>query len=198
MNKYRIRFRQYDYHLDDIDKLENIDWSIEKYGCGPTSIANILVNLGFDIDPIYVAKKILFDKEGNFDSTYFRSRGINEKGLSYCLDRLMKEDNFNIVYKILKINFDNPNEQKNEIIQLIKQGYMAIIHVGPSEKSPLTFSKNGHYLVISDVDENNQFYVINSNKIGDEQVGRPFKYDEIIKNIYGRKDSFNFLLVGKA
>ncbi len=38
----------------------------------------------------------------------------------------------------------------------------------------------------------------NSNKIGDEQIGKAFTYDEIIKNIYGRKESFNFLFIGKA
>lgn len=75
---------------------------------------------------------------------------------------------------------------------------MAIIHIGPSEGSPLTFSKNGHYLVISDIDENNNFYVINSNKIGDEQIGVPFDYDTIIKNMIGRKDSFNFLLIKRS
>lgn len=198
MNKDRIRFKQYDYHLSEINNLEKRDWCIEKYGCGPTSIANVLANLGFDIDPIYVAKKILLDKDGNFDDTYLRSRGINEKGLLYCLDRLIKEDNYNITYKIVKVNFDNPDEQKNKIIQLFRQEHMAIIHVGPSEKSPLTFSKNGHYLVISDMDEDNNFYVINSNKIGDGQVRKSFKYDEIIKNIYGRKDSFNFLFIGKV
>lgn len=198
MNKYRIRFRQSDYHLSEIENLEKRNWSIEKYGCGPTSIANILVNLGFDIDPIYVAKKILLDKDGNFDDTYLRNKGINEKGLLYCLDRLIKEDNYNITCEIVKINFDNPIEQKDKIMQLFKQGNMAIIHVGPSEKSPLTFSKNGHYLVISDIDDNDNFYVINSNKIGDEQVGKPFRYDEIIKNMYGRNNSFNFLFVKKS
>ena len=29
------------------------------------------------------------------------------------------------------------------------------------------FQKKGHYLVVSDVDENDNFYVINPNKIGD-------------------------------
>ncbi|MCX4255153.1 MAG: C39 family peptidase [Bacilli bacterium] len=197
MNKDRIRFKQRDYHLEEIDKLDNINWCIEKYGCGPTSIANILVNLGFDIDPIYTTKKILFDKNETFDDTYLRNKGINEKGLLYCLDRLIKEDNYNITYEIVKINFNNPDEQKTKIINLLKQGYMAIIHVGPYEKSSLTFSKNGHYLVISDIDENNKFYVINSNEIGDRQIGKAFEYDEIIKNIYGRKDSFNFLFIGK-
>lgn len=195
MNKDRIRFRQKDYHLSEIDNFENINWCIEKYGCGPTSIANTLVNLGFDIDPIYATKKILFDKNETFDDTYLRNKGINEKGLLYCLHRLIKEDNYNITYEIVKINFNNPDKQKTKIIDLLKQGYMAIIHVGPYERSPLTFSKNGHYLVISDIDENNNFYVINSNEIGDRQIGKAFEYDEIIKNIYGRKDSFNFLFI---
>lgn len=79
----------------------------------------------------------------------------------------------------------------------MKNGNMAIIHIGPSEESPLSFSKNGHYLVISDIDENDNFYVINSNKIGDNQMGVPFDYDTIIKNMIGRKDSFNFLFIKK-
>lgn len=124
-----------------------------------------------------------------------RNKGINYKGLIYCLDRLIEEDKLNISYEVVKIDFCNPNNQKQKIIDLIKQGNMAIIHVGPSEISPLTFSKNGHYLVISDIDKNNNFYVINSNKIGDSQLGMPFDYDTIIKNMIGRKDSFNFLFI---
>ena len=142
-------------------------------------------------------KKLLFGKDGNFDTTYLRNKGINYKGLIYCLDRLIEEDKLNISYEVVKIDFCNPNNQKQKIIDLIKQGNMAIIHVGPSEISPLTFSKNGHYLVISDIDKNNNFYVINSNKIGDSQLGMPFDYDTIIKNMIGRKDSFNFLFIKK-
>lgn len=194
MNKNRIRYKQRDFHLSDIDKLE-LDWSLEKYGCGPTSIANILVNYGYNINPIDVAKKILFDKNNNFDKTYLRNRGINDKGLVYCLDRLINEENLKINYEIVKIDFSNPEIQKNKIIELIRNGNMAIIHVGPSEHSPLTFSNNGHYLVISDVDKDNNLYVINSNKIGDSQLGIPFDYDIIIKNMIGRKDSFNFLFI---
>ncbi len=195
MNKDRIRYQQRDFHLKEIDDFIDIEWSLEKYGCGPTSIANILVNFGFDINPIYIAKKILFDKNGNFDRTYLRNRGINDKGLIYCLDRLINEDKIKIDYKIVHIDFDNPNNQKEEVIEMLKNGYMAIIHVGPSEISPLSFSEHGHYLVISDIDENNNFYVINSNKIGDEQLGIPFDYDTIVKNMYGRKDSFNFCFI---
>ena len=42
---------------------------------------------------------------------------------------------------------------------------MAIIHVGPSERNQLTFSKNGDYLVNSVINNNDNFYVINSNKL---------------------------------
>jgi hypothetical protein len=195
MNTNRIRYKQRDFHLDEIDKFTDLDWSLERFGCGPTSIANILANYGYDVTPVNMAKKILFDEQGKFDEKFLRNRGINDKGLIYCLDRLIQEDKMNIDYEIVKIDFSNPNNQKEKIIDLVKKGNMAIIHVGPSEISPLTFSKNGHYLVISDIDENNNFYVINSNKIGDTQLGVPFEYDTIIKNMTGRKDSFNFLFI---
>lgn len=195
MNTNRIRYKQRDFHLDEIDKFTDLDWSLERFGCGPTSIANILANYGYDVTPVNMAKKILFDEQGKFDEKFLRNRGINDKGLIYCLDRLIQEDKMNIDYEIVKIDFSNPNNQKEKIIDLVKKGNMAIIHVGPSEISPLTFSKNGHYLVISDIDENDNFYVINSNKIGDTQLGVPFEYDTIIKNMTGRKDSFNFLFI---
>ncbi len=195
MNINRKRYKQRDFHLYEIDEFAYLEWNIERFGCGPTSIANILVNYGYNVTPIDIAKKILFNNQGQFDTTYLRNRGINYKGLIYCLDRLIKEDKMNIDYEIVKIDFLNPNNQKNKIIDLIRKGNMAIIHVGPSEESPLTFSKNGHYLVISDVDENDNFYVINSNEIGDKQVGVLFDYDTIIKNMTGRKESFNFLFI---
>lgn len=197
MNTDKIRYRQRDFHLQEIDQMTDLNWSLEKYGCGPTSIANILKNYGFEINPVDIAKKILFDKNGNFDTTYLRNKGINDKRLVYCLERFIEEDKLNISYEIVKIDFSNPDNQKQKIIDLVRQGNMAIIYVGPSEISPLTFSKNGHYLVISDIDENNNFYVINSNKIGDYQLGIPFDYDTIIRNMTGRKDSFNFLFIKK-
>lgn len=72
MNLKRVRYKQRDFSLDDIDELKQINWNLEKYGCGPTSIANVLVNLGFKINPIDTAKKILYDRNGNFDNTYLR------------------------------------------------------------------------------------------------------------------------------
>lgn len=195
--KDRIRYKQSDFNLNDIEELKELNWSIEKYGCGPTSIANILVNLGYDVDPIYITKRIIFDEEMKFNPTYLREKGINYKGLIYALDRLINEENFDIEYEIVKINFDKPEEQREKIIELVKKGNMAVIHVGPSEFSPYTFSNHGHYLVISDIDENNNFYVINSNEIGDNQIDTTYSYETIIQNMFGRKDSFNFLFVKK-
>ena len=133
MNTNRIRYKQRDFHLDEIDKFTDLDWSLERFGCGPTSIANILANYGYDVTPVNMAKKILFDEQGKFDEKFLRNRGINDKGLIYCLDRLIQEDKMNIDYEIVKIDFSNPNNQKEKIIDLVKKGNMAIIHVGPSE-----------------------------------------------------------------
>ena len=60
MNKNRIRYCQRDFHLAEIEE-QQLDWSLEKYGCGPTSIANILINYGYSFNPVDIAKKILFD-----------------------------------------------------------------------------------------------------------------------------------------
>ncbi len=200
MNQSRIRYRQLDYTINEFrDKLG--DWDIPHMGCGPTSIAIILSNYGIKYDPIEIVKKIIVDKNGNFDNTYLKSKGIKHEGLIYCLDRLIKEDKIKIEYEIIKINFSNPEEQKQRIINNIKNGNMAIIHVGPAdnyENYEGTFSHNGHYLVVSDIDENNNFYVINSNKIGDNQIGVPFSYKSLIREIYGRKESFNFLVIKKV
>lgn len=90
MNNNRIRYKQRDFNLNYIEELNDLNWTLEKYGCGPTSIANVLVNLGFDINPVDTAKKILFDKNGRFDTTYLRNKGINSDGIIYCLERLKK------------------------------------------------------------------------------------------------------------
>ena len=122
MNTNRIRYKQRDFHLNEIDEITDLDWSLERFGCGPTSIANILVNYGYNVTPVDISKKILFNKQGEFDDTFLRNRGINDKGLIYCLDRLIKEDNLNIEYEIVKIDFSDPNKQKERIIDLVKKG----------------------------------------------------------------------------
>lgn len=199
MNKKRIRYRQLDYTIDEFQD-ELGEWDLPKRGCGPTSIAIILSNYGIRKSPVEILKKIIVDEHGRFDDTYLKPKGISPDGLIYCLDRLIKEDKINIEKKIIKVDFDNPEKQKQEIIDNIKNGNMAIIHVGPKEgyeEYEGTFSSYGHYLVVSDVDEKDNFYVINPNEIGDKQIGVPFSYECLIREIYGRRDSFNFLFIKK-
>lgn len=40
MKKNIIRFRQRDFHLKEPDNIDDLNWSMEKYGCGFTSLAN--------------------------------------------------------------------------------------------------------------------------------------------------------------
>lgn len=199
MNQNRIRFRQLDYNINVYkDKLG--EWDIPNRGCGAVSIATVLVNYGFNINPIDVVKKIIIDKNGTFDKTYLATKGIKPDGIFYVLDRFINEDKINIEYETIKINFANSLEQKQVIIDNIRNGSMAIIHVGPKDgylKYKGLFSKFGHYLVVSDVDIDNNFYVLNSNKQGNEQIGLPFSYDDLINEIYGRCESFNFLFIKK-
>lgn len=194
MNTNRIRYRQLDYSIDQYRK-ELGDWDLPNRGCGPTSLAMILANYGIKRDPVEILKKIIVDPNGQFDPTYLAPRGIKPAGLLYCLDRLIKEENMNLTYEIVKVNFEHPEEQYEKIVNNLKNGHMAIVHVGPSIKSKETFSKNGHYLVVSDIDDANQFYVLNPNRIGDHQIGVPFSYDTIICELYGRRESFQFLFI---
>ncbi len=67
-------------------------------------------------------------------------------------------------------------------------------------KRPYTFSKYGHYLVISDVDKNKNFYVLNPNKIGDTQIIVPYDYETIISLKKGKNKClglFFFYIEGK-
>lgn len=199
MNQNRIRLRQLDYNINVYrDKLG--EWDIPNRGCGAVSLATILVNYSFNIDPIDVVKKIIIDKNGTFDNTYLAVKGIKPEGIFYALDRLINEDKMNIKYETVRIDFANPLEQKQVIINNIRNGNMAIIYVGPKDgylKYKGLFSKFGHYLVVSDVDLDDNFYVLNSNKLGDGQIGMPFSYNDLINEIYGRCESFNFLFIKK-
>ena len=193
MNQERIRFRQLDFELKEFqDKMG--DWSIAKKGCGPTSLAIVLANYGYQVTPVDMARIILTDEKGNFTDRYISIGGICNDGILYALDKMK------VPYEIIKIDFDNPMSQKSKIFENLKKGNMAIIQVGPEEgdkKFQGTFSKNGHYLVVSDIDEDENLYVINPNAIGDNQISVPFTYDDIIREMYGRRDRINFLFVKK-
>lgn len=195
MNKDRIRFRQLDFELKEF-KDELAEWSIAKKGCGPTSVAIVLANYGYNVTPIDIARIILTDESDRFTNRFISVGGICNDGILYALDKM------EIKYEIIKIDFNNPISQKNKVIDNFKKGNMAIIQVGPDKEEENTdfqgtFSKNGHYLVVSDIDESENLYVINPNAVGDNQIEMPFTYDDIVKEMYGRRDRINFLFIKK-
>ena len=77
--------------------------------------------------------------------------------------------------------------------------FVLLFHGGSKYKEYNSYNENNKkYGTVEHYEkENDNFYVINSNKIGDNQMGVPFDYDTIIKNMIGRKDSFNFLFIKK-
>lgn len=189
-NKYgrrmTIRFKQYEY----TESIESTNWIIEKNGCGPTSLATILASLGYDEDPISISKKMLFNEYGFLSKGYFE--GINGVSIIYCLNKLI-EEKMDIEYKIIKINYNHPEFMKQTVINMIKDGYMAMIGVGPH---PSIFAKEGHYIVLTSVNkENNEFYVSNCWYEGDQQIDVTFSYEQITKDIY--RDNFDFLMIRK-
>ena len=180
------RFKQYEY----TESLENTNWIIKNNGCGPTSLATILASLGYDEDPISISKKMLFNEYGFLSEGYFE--GINGVSIIYCLNKLI-EEKMNIEYKIIKINYNRPELMKQTVIDMIKEGYMAIIGVGPH---PNMFAQEGHYIVITSLNkDNNEFYVSNSWYDGDVQIDVTFSYEQIVKDIY--RDNFDFLMIRK-
>lgn len=189
-NKYgrrlTIRFKQYKY----TEPIDSTKWVIKKNGCGPTSLATILASLGYNEDPISISKKMLFNEYGFLSDGYFE--GINGVSIIYCLNKLI-EEKMDIEYKIMKINYDHPKFMKQIIIDMIKNGYMAMIGVGPQ---PNTFAQEGHYIVITSLNkENNEFYISNSYHEGDNQIDITFSYEKIVKEIY--RDNFDFLMIRK-
>ena len=189
-NKYgrrkTVRFKQYEY----TEPIESTNWIIKKNGCGPTSIATILASLGYNEDPISISKKMLFNEYGFLSNGYFET--INGVSIIYCLNKLIEEKT-DIEYKIVKINYEHPEYMQQIIINMIKNGYMAIVNVGPH---PNIFSQGGHYIVITSLNnENNEFYVSNSWYEGDNQIDITFSYEQIVKEIY--RDNFDFLMIRK-
>lgn len=193
MNQQRIRFRQLDFKLDEFqDQLG--EWSIAKKGCGATSVAIVLANYGYKVTTVDIARIILTDENGKFTNRYISKGGICNDGIFYALNQMK------IQYEMIKIDFNNPASQKSKVFENLKKGNMAIIQVGPEEGDKNfqgTFSKNGHYLVVSDIDKKENLYVINPNAVGDKQIAIPFTYTDIVREMYGRRDRINFLFIKK-
>ncbi len=180
------RFKQYEY----TKSLGNTNWKIKKNGCAPTSLATVLASLGYDADPISISKKMLFNEHGFLSEGYFE--GINGVSIIYCLNKLI-EEKLDIEYKIIKINYNHPEFMKQTVINMIKDGYMAIIAVGPHRN---IFAQEGHYIVITSLNnDNNEFYVSNSWYDGDTQIDATFSYEQIVKDMY--RDNFDFLMIRK-
>ncbi len=180
-----IRFKQYEY-----TELLPGEWSIKENGCGPTSLATILASFGYHEDPVSISKRMLYNEFGFLSNNYHD--GINGMSIIYCLNQLI-EEGMDIEYKIIKINYDHPEWMKQKVIDMIKDGYMAIVNVGPQENM---FSQRGHYITVTSVNrKNSEFYVANSCNDGDKQIDVTFTYEQITKDIY--KDNFDFLMIRK-
>lgn len=185
--RYTVRFKQYEYN----EPVEQTNWKISKNGCGPTAIATVLASLGYNETPISISKIMLFNEHGFLSDGYYH--GINGVSMIYCLNKLINQYNMDIEYEIVKINYENPEFMKDKVITMIKNGYMAIICVGPH---PNIFADEGHYIVITSLNkENNEFYISNSYPEGDAQIDITFSYEQIVKEIY--KDNFDFLMIKK-
>lgn len=182
-----VRYKQYEHK----EPIKSTNWTISEYGCGPTAIATILASFGYNETPTSIAKKMLFNEYGFLSESYYQ--GVNGVSMIYCLNKLMNEEKLDIEYEIVKINYDKPECMKNKIINLIKDGYMAIVNVGPH---PTTFAKVGHYIVITSINKNNnEFYIANGYPEGDTQIDITFSYEQIVKDIW--KDTFDFLMIRK-
>ena len=197
--KYIKRYKQYMY--SDIDGKDGIpNWELQDYGCGPSSMATILSSIGFDLDPIEVAKLMLLDEYGNLIDFYTNKEngrlGMSTLGFLYLLQELVRTKGFNIDYQLVKYSYEHPELKKELIIDMIKHDYMALILVGPKGKleHPRTFSNYGHYIAVTSVNNlNNEFYVSNPNKTGDSQIDTTYSYETLISNMY--TNTFDFLMV---
>ncbi|MBQ3146004.1 MAG: C39 family peptidase [Clostridia bacterium] len=185
--RFTVRFKQYEYN----NEIERTNWKISKNGCGPTAIATVLASLGYNETPISISKIMLFNEFGFLSDGYYN--GINGVSMIYCLNKLINKFNLDIEYEIVKINYKNPENMKEKIINMIKDGYMAIVNVGPH---PNIFAQEGHYIVITSLNKNNnEFYISNSYSEGDNQIDITFSYEQIVNDIY--KDNFDFLMIKK-
>ncbi len=197
--KYTKRYKQYMY--SDIEGQDGIlDYELQDFGCGPCSMATILSSIGYDLDPVSVAKLILLDDYGNKIDFYTNKEngrlGMSTLGFLYLLQELIRTKGFNLEYQLVKYSYEHPELKKEQVIEMIKHDYMALILVGPKGKieHPRTFSNYGHYIAVTGVNNiNNEFYVANPNKTGDSQIDTTYSYETLISNMY--TNTFDFLMV---
>lgn len=197
--KYTKRYKQYMY--SDIEGQDGIlNYEFQDFGCGPCSMATILSSIGYDLDPVEVAKLILLDDYGNKIDFYTNKEngrlGMSTLGFLYLLQELIRTKGFNLEYQLVKYSYEHPELKKEQITQMIKHDYMALVLVGTKRKieHPRTFSNYGHYIAVTSVNNlNNEFYVANPNKTGDSQIDTTYSYETLISNMY--TNTFDFLMV---
>lgn len=197
--KYTKRYKQYMYsNIEGKDKIPG--YELQNFGCGPCSMATILSSIGYNLDPIEIAKLILLDEYGNKLDFYTNKEnnrfGMSTLGFIYLLQELIKNRKFNLEYQLIKYSYEHPELKKEQIIEMIKYDYMALILVGPKGrvKHPKTFSNYGHYIAITSVNKiNNEFYVANPNKTGDNQIDTTYSYETLISNMY--TNTYDFLMI---
>lgn len=197
--KYTKRYKQYMY--SDIEGQDGIlDYELQDFGCGPCSMATILSSIGYDLDPVSVAKLMLLDEYGNKIDFYTNKEngrlGMSTLGFLYLLQELIKTKGFNLEYQLVKYSYEHPELKEEQVIEMIKHDYMALILVGPKGKieHPRTFSNYGHYIAVTSVNNiNNEFYVANPNKTGDSQIDITYSYETLVANMY--TNTFDFLMV---
>lgn len=195
---YTIRYKQYMY--SDVDGYDGIpDYELNNFGCGPCSMASILSSFGYDMDPIQVAKSMFLDEFGN-KLDFFTNKengrfGSTTIGYIYLLQELQRKG-LDINYQLVKYSYLCPELKKEQVIKMIKDGYMALVLVGPKGRDyhPRTFSNYGHYIALSGVNKyNNEFYVANPNRTGDAKIDTTFSYETLVDNMY--TNTYDFLMV---
>lgn len=197
--KYTKRYKQYMY--SDIEGQDGIsNWELQNFGCGPSSMATILSSVGYDLDPIEVAKIMLLDEFGN-KIDFYTNKEKNRLGLTtlsfiYLLQELIRTKNYNLEYQLVKYSYEHPELKKEQVTEMIQNEYMALVLVGPKGRTehPKTFSNYGHYIAVTSVNNlNNEFYVANPNRKGDSQIDTTYSYETLISNMY--TNTFDFLMI---
>ncbi len=135
--KYTKRYKQYMYsNVEGQDGIPN--YELQNFGCGPCSMATILSSIGYDLDPIEVAKLMLLDEGGNLIDFYTNKEngrlGMSVVGFLYLLQELIRVKRFNLEYQLVKYSYERPELKKEQVIDMIKNDYMALILVGPKGK----------------------------------------------------------------
>lgn len=197
--KYTKRYKQYMY--SDVYGQDGIpNWELQDFGCGPSSMATILSSIGYDLNPVEVAKLMLLDEYGNPIDFYTNKEngrlGMSTLGFLYLLQELIITKGFNLEYQLVKYSYEHPELKKEQIIEMIKHDYMALVLVGPKGKveHPRTFSNYGHYIAVTSVNNfNNEFYVANPNRTGDSQIDTTYSYETLVSNMY--TNTFDFLMI---